>query len=253
MIHHNPDITRQEHLDKLPAFSASAVDAVLADTNLKLSESVKDTVEIIKNTTMPLVKRTIIMAKDICDCMLTSGFGTGVIIASGVSSSNSEVQTLDEAMKKVIQFEELSRARILKIKRINPDTGAVDARAEVPNWAKTIGATLPSWSDPASKQNLAVMMVEQIKKNLQEIVAFRKNPQGTPERLASVCSALFHTEFLIGVLEGLYYAKPADFRAMTHTYDTPEGKLGVAEFFKKLKNLVEKNDITGMVGAAIAS
>lgn len=253
MLHRNPNITQQEHLEKLPAFTATAVDAVLADTNLKLSESVKDTIDIIKNQSIPLVERTIIMAKDICDCMLTSGFGAGVIIASGASSSNSEVQKLDEAMKKVIQFEELSRARILGIPRINKDTGATDSRAEVPNWTKTLGATLPSWSDAASKQNLAVMMVEQIKKNLQEIVSLKRDAAPSRDKIASVCSCLYHTEFLMGVLEGLHYAKPADFRAMTHEYDVRGEKLKVAEFFKNLKKLVEKNDITGMVGAAIAS
>jgi len=248
---HNPNISQS--LDRLPTFNADAVDKVLADTNEKMSDSISALDAILRDRNVDIVDKCIALVKDTCDSLVTAGFGTGIAIVSGVPSSNPEIQKLDTMMKESIKYEENIRARVLGIKRINPDTQQVDVRAEVPNWAKTVGATLPSWSDPASKQNLAVMICDQIKKNLQEIAAYRKDPVASPEKMAHLCSALLHTEFLIGVMEALAYAKPADFRAMTASYPRKDGaSMTILEFFRAIKAAVEKADITGLIAVAVA-
>lgn len=263
---HNPNISQS--LDSLPTFSPSNVDAILSDVNKNMQQSLGILNGIIEDiqkeksrlpkgeTSKELIdlqnKFVISSVVDECDCLVTAGFGTGIAIASGVSSSNPEIQKLDALMKEAIANEEKIRARVLGIRRINRDTNQVDVRAEIPNWSKTVGATLPSWSDPASKQNLAVMIGDQIKRNFQEIAAYRKNPAVTREKMAEVCSALFHAEFLIGVMEGLLYAKPTDFKEMTATYPVKGGgTISITGFFREIKKGVKSNDITGLVAGAV--
>lgn len=249
----NPNITEQTHLEKLPTFSNAVVDTVLADVNLKMSESVASVVKIIKDESLSREQKMVLTVKSICDCALTSGFGAGIMIASGVSPSNSEVQALDKKMERLVYFEEWSRSRIFGISRINKDTGGVDVRAEIPNWSKTVGAELPSWSDAKSRENLSVMIVSEIKKDLQLVRAFSKDHDASNKsQISEICSKLFHLEFLMGLIEGLIYAKRSDFNAMTHTYDTKDGKIGIPTFITALKGMLLKTDVSTPVGLAMA-
>lgn len=250
----NPNITEQTHLEKLPTFSNAVVDAVLADVNLKMSESVASVKMINDDKSLSAADKGVLIVKSICDCALTSGFGAGIMIASGVSPSNSEVQALDKKMEKLVYFEEWTRSNIFGIKRINKDTGGVDVRAEIPNWSKTVGAELPSWSDAKSRANLSVMIVSEIKKDLQIVIAFgRDYTTASKSNIAETCSTLFHLEFLMGLIEGLIYTKRSDFNAMTHKYAVKDKEIDILTFVALLKSKLLKTDISTPIGIAMAN
>ena len=247
----NPNIS--ENLGKLPAFSTSKVDAILADANESISASLTNLGVVLSNKAIPFADKSTAIVKDTCDSMITAGFGTGIAIASGVPATNAELQKLDKSMQDAINYERSTRARVLGIKVIDKMTNTVDPRADIPNWAKTVGATLPSWSDASSKEKLVIMILDQIKKNLKDIQLFR-NAQGItpPEQLATICSELFQTEFLLGVVEGLLFAAPADFKKVKTSDLTKSGEpMDAVVFFDRIKAAMASNDISGLVAAAL--
>lgn len=260
MIHHNPNIAQKEHLEKLPKFTQSALDTVLADVNLKISESRAEAKKMLSKdrpADISLEQGAIYYVRSLADCMITAGFGVGVIIASNATPTSEQIQALDSQFKNVISFEEVSRARILGIKR-RDEAGNVDVRAEPPGWGKTVGATLPVWGNSDSNQKMSLMIVDQIKADYQIIANFKNAPTSDPNTVSEVFSKLLQLEFLVGVMEGLIYAKPSDFSAFKHEFKRKSPKTGedvfenIPTFFRGLKAAIEKKDISVPIGMAIA-
>lgn len=241
-------------LHNIPAYSQNNAEQII---DLVTSSVVAQRGEIRKFTTdktASVYDRSFGMFVEVSKAILEAGFGLGVVIVSGNKSQ--AVNALEEQMEKLVTIEEAIRAKSLGIARVNPVTNTVDVKAEVPSWSKTVGSSLPSWSDAKSKQDLVVLIINQLRTNIQVIKAFKDAGGGSGTQTALAASTMLHTEFLLGILEGFIYAKPADIKAMTATFRMTVNKVptdaSIIEYFTKVKEILQKIDVTGLIAAAVA-
>lgn len=169
----------------------------------------------------------------ISNVKVDDGFGTALKIVSTDELDPALSARFEELFQTDINFERYTDAAIRGVKvhklkknkdgemiKIRDDDGnlvfsdAFEARCEIPNWDKTVGTTLPGWADPASRIELIDIIYQQINKNIKAIIKFKQSSSSSADDAADAAHRLFMTKFLIGVANGLFYARKGDFTDM---------------------------------------
>ena len=244
-------------IGNLPAYSDAVKDQIILSVVESISSQRAEVRKYTTNKEASLYDRSFGMFVETSAAFLDAGFGAAILLVSGSTDKDPVVADLDAQMEKLVNLEEAIRAKSLGIKRVNDSTNTVDVKAEVPNWSKTVGSTLPGWSDPKTRQDLVVLIINQLRTNIQILKPFKDAGGGTPSQTAQAASTALHTEFMLGFLEGLTYAKPADMKGMTATFpmvvDKVKTDATVIQYFRRVKEIFQKVGITAIIATAVAS
>lgn len=243
--------------DSIKAYSQADASSIIASSANDVAESRNDAMASAKNQSIALPDRIFGLVVAASKAFLDAGFGTGIMIVSGEKTGQS-ADALEEQMGKIISIEEMIRATVQKIDKINKSTGTTDVKAEVPNWSKTVGATLPSWSSEKERQDLVTLILNQMKANVQIIAPFLKSraENADADQRALLASTSLNMEFLFGIVEAFLFAKRSEIEQMTATWPIKKAggvvQAGQEEFFETLKNAYRSFEVTSMIAGMVA-
>ena len=247
-------------IQSLPAYSAGAAKSILNSVVASVQDDIRRIIENNRNESEPLSSRSYKMFVEASKMALEAGLGTGIIIVSGMSKEDPEVDALDKQISTLVTLIEGIRSTILKVPRIDPTTKSVDVRVEIPNWGKTIGATLPTWNDAKSREDLVGLIINQIRTDIQILREFKSSTSMiSPMQAANVATVDLQMEFMLGLMAAFVYSKPSDLKSMSLKFEMKGGQADVMQYYNILDKILHPADpaqaklnITGDIASLVA-
>ena len=227
-------------IQSLPAYSAGAAKSILNSVVASVQDDIRRIIENNRNESEPLSSRSYKMFVEASKMALEAG--------------------LDKQISTLVTLIEGIRSTILKVPRIDPTTKSVDVRVEIPNWGKTIGATLPTWNDAKSREDLVGLIINQIRTDIQILREFKSSTSMiSPMQAANVATVDLQMEFMLGLMAAFVYSKPSDLKSMSLKFEMKGGQADVMQYYNILDKILHPADpaqaklnITGDIASLVA-
>ncbi len=173
---------------------------------------------------------------------MEDGMGTALLITSG-SSIDAENR---ESFEKLFEFD-------ITVERVcDAIVRGVDWKSiQLPNWDRTAGATLPSWSDESSRGELVNVLIKQVISNGMALSAITKSANPSVAEKVDAIHRLAASRFIVGLIQGLIHSKKKDLEKME--YQMQGGKTPVIALINRIQGILDKANAEGLVVRAIES